>query len=73
MAQPKSDREFMAINHRNRVTKSDLPQKICETCGRPFAWRKKWQKVWAEVKYCSHKCRSGRRSKGAGGVPLAHN
>jgi hypothetical protein len=40
--------------------KSDLPQKICVTCGRPFAWRKKWAKVWDEVKYCSDKCRKMR-------------
>ncbi|MFM8753701.1 MAG: DUF2256 domain-containing protein, partial [Phenylobacterium sp.] len=24
---------------------------------RPFAWRKKWEKVWDEVKYCSERCR----------------
>ncbi|MCA6329365.1 MAG: DUF2256 domain-containing protein, partial [Phenylobacterium sp.] len=23
----------------------------------PFAWRKKWEKVWDEVKYCSERCR----------------
>lgn len=23
---------------------------------RPFVWRKKWQAVWQEVKYCSHRC-----------------
>ncbi|WP_083825460.1 DUF2256 domain-containing protein [Roseobacter litoralis] len=40
--------------------KGDLPQKICATCGRPFAWRKKWEKVWDEVRYCSKKC-SGQR------------
>jgi hypothetical protein len=26
-------------------------------CQKPFAWRKKWEKVWDEVKYCSDKCR----------------
>ena len=26
-------------------------------CQRPFAWRKKWEKVWEEVKFCSDKCR----------------
>ncbi len=41
-----------------QVKKGDLPQKICIVCGRPFAWRKKWEKVWAEVKYCSDRCRS---------------
>ncbi|WP_306250016.1 DUF2256 domain-containing protein [Parvularcula sp. IMCC14364] len=37
--------------------KSDLPQKVCVTCGRPFTWRKKWEKVWHEVRYCSDRCR----------------
>lgn len=43
--------------------KSDLPSKICQTCGKPFDWRKKWAKVWDEVKYCSDRCR--RERKGA--------
>ena len=38
--------------------KSDLPQKTCQHCGLPFTWRKKWEKVWDEVKYCSDRCRS---------------
>lgn len=37
--------------------KPNLPEKTCPVCGRPFAWRKKWEKVWDEVKYCSEKCR----------------
>ncbi len=46
--------------------KSDLPQKTCIACGRPFTWRKKWEKVWDEVKYCSDRCRSeGRRKPSA--------
>jgi hypothetical protein len=40
--------------------KSDLPRKICATCGRPFVWRKKWAKVWEEVRYCSDRCRRER-------------
>lgn len=40
--------------------KGDLPSKPCEVCGRPFAWRRKWEKVWDEVKYCSDRCRSMR-------------
>ena len=42
--------------------KSDLPVKVCVKCGRPFTWRKKWEKVWAEVKYCSDRCRSKRQN-----------
>ena len=37
--------------------KQDLPSKDCIVCGRVFFWRKKWEKVWEEVKYCSDKCR----------------
>ncbi|ESW61227.1 MAG: hypothetical protein Q27BPR15_07665 [Rhodobacter sp. CACIA14H1] len=50
--------------------KGDLPQKVCACCGRPFAWRKKWEKVWDEVRYCSDRCRGeARRSGKAGGPP----
>jgi len=36
------------------------PPKICLACGRSFAWRKKWERDWAQVKYCSKACkRSG--------------
>lgn len=42
--------------------KADLPRKMCHHCGRPFTWRKKWEKVWDEVKYCSDACR--RATKG---------
>ncbi|NQZ76100.1 MAG: DUF2256 domain-containing protein [Ekhidna sp.] len=37
--------------------KVNLPTKNCATCGKPFSWRKKWEKVWDEVKYCSERCR----------------
>lgn len=45
------------------IKKSDLPQKICAVCNRPFTWRKKWEKVWDEVKYCSDKCRASKSKK----------
>jgi hypothetical protein len=41
------------------IKKANLPTKICARFGRPFTWRKKWEKVWNEVKYCSDKCRNG--------------
>ncbi len=50
--------------------KSDLPSKVCAVCGRPFAWRKRWAKVWDEVRYCSEACR-GRRGKAARDVKPA--
>ncbi|MEL7543988.1 MAG: DUF2256 domain-containing protein [Pseudomonadota bacterium] len=42
--------------------KTDLPEKVCPVCERPFTWRKKWSKVWDEVRYCSERCRRARRS-----------
>lgn len=43
--------------------KSDLPVKTCATCAKPFVWRKKWEKVWDEVRYCSDRCRGARPAK----------
>lgn len=40
--------------------KADLPTKDCAVCGRPFVWRRKWAKVWDEVRYCSDACRARR-------------
>jgi hypothetical protein len=36
---------------------TDLPTKPCVACGRVITWRKKWERDWASVKYCSDKCR----------------
>jgi hypothetical protein len=43
--------------------KSELPSKICDTCQRPFTWRKKWERVWEDVKYCSDRCRKAKKPK----------
>ena len=32
-------------------------KKTCVVCERSFTWRKKWEKSWDEVKYCSERCR----------------
>lgn len=40
--------------------KSDLPTKTCLACGLPFAWRKRWERDWDNVKYCSDRCRRGK-------------
>jgi len=45
------------------VKKQNLPEKLCPACNRPFAWRKKWEKNWDEVKYCSERCRNAKQSK----------
>jgi hypothetical protein len=43
--------------------KSYLPQKNCIVCNKPFTWRKKWEKNWDEIKYCSDKCRKQKAEK----------
>jgi len=56
------------------VKKENLPQKVCVVCGRPFTWRKKWERCWDEVTTCSKSC-NARRRKGqracaeVGGAP----
>ncbi|QJE73606.1 DUF2256 domain-containing protein [Aerophototrophica crusticola] len=47
--------------------KADLPTKPCKQCGRPFTWRKKWEKVWDAVQYCSDACRRGKVPDRTGG------
>lgn len=42
------------------LKKNHLPEKICIVCKRPFTWRKKWERVWNEVKYCSDRCRAAK-------------
>ena len=32
--------------------------KTCQSCGRRIEWRKKWERDWDEVRYCSSSCRS---------------
>jgi len=42
------------------VTKRALPEKTCASCGRRIVWRKKWERSWDEVRYCSERCRTRR-------------
>ncbi len=45
--------------------KRGLPSKPCVQCGRPMSWRKAWAKNWAEVKYCSERCRAAAKPSAA--------
>ncbi|MFN7374085.1 MAG: DUF2256 domain-containing protein [bacterium] len=51
------------------VPNHHLPTKPCAHCKREFAWRKKWERDWAHVKYCSKKCAAA--AKAAGSPPNA--
>ena len=47
--------------------KGDLPTKTCAQCGLPFTWRKKWERDWENVKYCSERCRREAKQARSGG------
>jgi hypothetical protein len=34
------------------------PSKPCASCGREITWRKKWERDWDDVRWCSDRCRS---------------
>lgn len=34
--------------------------KTCQSCGRDFSFRKKWEKNWDQVKFCSDECRKNK-------------
>ncbi|WP_394650986.1 DUF2256 domain-containing protein [uncultured Acinetobacter sp.] len=39
------------------MKKQHLPEKVCEYCQRSYTWRKKWERCWDEVRYCSERCK----------------
>lgn len=41
-----------------------LPTKACAQCKRDFAWRKKWERDWDRVKFCSKKCAAAAKVRG---------
>lgn len=43
---------------RGDAKKAAVPEpKTCVTCGRTIEWRKKWDRDWENVRYCSDGCR----------------
>jgi hypothetical protein len=56
---------------RKRESETPKKEKICKTCGRSFAWRKKWEKDWDVVKYCSDACRGAKPGEADGALEAA--
>jgi hypothetical protein len=52
--------------------KTNLPQKTCATCGRPFTWRRKWARDWHAVRYCSDRCRTSRPTERKAQPPVSY-
>lgn len=45
--------------------------KACVACGRAIEWRKKWERDWGDVRYCSKRCRSQRVHPAAESIEAA--
>ncbi|MEL7111040.1 MAG: DUF2256 domain-containing protein [Pseudomonadota bacterium] len=45
------------------MKKTNLPSKVCPVCARPFVWRKKWERNWDAIVYCSERCRRNKKQK----------
>jgi hypothetical protein len=43
------------------VKKQNLPENICQKCNLPFTWKKKWEKEWENVKFCSERCKKSKK------------
>ncbi len=44
--------------HKPQAAPSAHPSKTCVTCGRTIEWRRKWERDWDNVKFCSDACRT---------------
>ncbi len=40
-----------------RASPAEPEERLCASCGRRITWRKKWERDWAQVRYCSTACR----------------
>lgn len=40
--------------------KTKLESKLCAVCGRTIEWRKKWERDWEQIRYCSDGCKRGK-------------
>lgn len=54
---PSTDRHRGPSTNRHGGPPADTS---CRTCGRTIEWRKKWERNWDEVRYCSDRCRRHR-------------
>ncbi|MDA8916261.1 DUF2256 domain-containing protein [Gammaproteobacteria bacterium] len=43
--------------------KSYLESKNCLVCNKDFSWRKKWERDWDNIKYCSERCKRSKSLK----------
>ncbi len=47
----------MGRSRAERPDGPDVPERTCASCGRRIEWRKKWERDWDQVRWCSDACR----------------
>ncbi|MEM1108159.1 MAG: DUF2256 domain-containing protein [Planctomycetota bacterium] len=52
---------------RGNTQQQKLPTKTCPVCNQDFVWRKKWERDWDRVKYCSKACAKQAKSASRAG------
>ncbi len=50
--------------------KPAVPTRPCAVCGRTITWRKKWERDWDSVRFCSDACRGRKKSVATQGAVL---
>jgi hypothetical protein len=50
------------VAHSRRSKAITHADKTCVSCGRRIEWRKKWERSWDEIRYCSDACRRNKVS-----------
>lgn len=59
MGESRDVTRIVAVRASEVLGVSERPTKVCVVCGREIQWRKKWERDWESVKYCSDACRRG--------------
>ena len=52
----KGELMLKVVSDKLNKQQQNLPTKRCPVCQRDFTRRKKWERDWANVKYCSKEC-----------------
>ena len=50
----------MTHRHAQPDNGADRAPRSCASCGRRIEWRRRWARVWHEIRYCSDACRRSR-------------
>lgn len=53
----------MARRAKHQENNTHKETKLCVSCGRIFHYQRRWEKTWAEVRYCSKSCRQDKLEK----------